>query len=86
MIELPREGVEFVETKVTVDGCKVTTGLEVSTTTGRERPSAWQAATILDGKAGILVDGLPVGEHLVWVRIVSAPETPVVQCDRIRIT
>lgn len=45
----------------------------------------WQTATILDGRAGIFVSGLPVGEQLVWMRALSAPETPVMQHDRMRL-
>lgn len=86
MIELPRESVEFIPIAVHVDGLPVTQGVDVATTTGSGRPAAWASATSLDGRLGLLVDGLPVGEHTVWVRITDAPEAPVLECERIRIT
>lgn len=86
MIELPRESVEFVPLTVTLDGKPVNQGIELATTQGSARPTVWAPATVLDGKAGLVIDGLPVGEHIVWVRVSSAPEAPVLRCARIRIT
>lgn len=52
-----------------------------------ERPSVddWQAALVLDGKTGIIVDDYPVGLYTVWVRVVSDPEDVVKKLENIRV-
>ncbi|MBP1241728.1 hypothetical protein ABID92_000444 [Frigoribacterium sp. PvP120] len=86
MIVLPRESIEIVLVPVHVDGTLVTAGVEVTTTTGDQRPTDWRPADLTDDRTGILVTGLPVGVHTVWVRVTSVPEVPVLQSGQIRIT
>lgn len=83
---IPRESVEFVEVKVTVDGAPATDQVEVTTTLGEARPTAWQPATILDAKTGLLIAGLPPGTYTVWARVLSVPEQPVTRSGQLRMT
>jgi hypothetical protein len=83
---IPRESVEFVEVQVTVDGTPATDQVEVATTLGDARPTAWQPATVLDGKTGILIAALPPGTYTVWARVLSVPEQPVTRSGQLRIT
>jgi hypothetical protein len=86
MIAIPRESVELVDVPVSVDGRRVTADVEVTITTGDQRPTVWAPAEVLDGKTSVLVRDLPVGVHTVWARVTSVPEQPVVQSGQIRIT
>lgn len=72
VFRVPAETSEFEEISVTVDGEPVTAGLSYTLTTGNDRPAAWAPVDIQDGKTGILVHNLDVGEYRVWVRVGTA--------------
>lgn len=86
MATFPRETVEFQPITVTVDGATVTTGVSFAVTAPDARPATFTPATILDGRTGVMIEGLTVGFHRVWAKVASNPETPVIDCGTIRIT
>jgi hypothetical protein len=74
----PRETIEFQPIDITVDGAPAVAA-QYQLTTGSARPSgAWTNVTALGGKVGFLITGLAVGRYLVWAKLTSAPETPVI--------
>jgi hypothetical protein len=74
----PRETIEFQPIDITVDGAPATAA-QYQLTTGSNRPTgAWTNVTTLGGKVGFLVSGLTAGRYLVWAKLSSAPETPVI--------
>ena len=83
-VSIPRESVEFVEAKVTVDGVQVTAGVNIAVVAKGIRPVTFNAPFTLAGKIGILT--VPVAtatESDVWARIMSNPEFPVVYLGRL---
>ena len=82
----PRESVEFQPVTVLVDGVAVTTGVTFCVTPPGVRPVTFTAPTTLGGKIGVMVTGFPVGVNKVWGRVVSAPETPLIECGEFIIT
>ena len=74
-----RETQEFLPVAVTRDGAPITTGIEHAITPYGTRATTWTAPTILSGKTGVMVQGLAPGEYIVWTRITTAGETPVLQ-------
>lgn len=82
--QIPRESIEFVETKVTLDGATITEGVTIAVTARNIRPAVWSAPTVLEGKIGYLTPVVTLqGEFDVWAKITSTPELPVVYCGRI---
>lgn len=78
-IRLPHETTDFLRVPVTING-EPATAYEISIVTGRDRPTedTWVAATTDDdGHTGIIITGLPAGQHDVYVRIDADPVTPV---------
>jgi len=82
----PRESVEFAPVTITVDGTPVTTGVTFAVVANDTRPSTWVAPTTLDGKIGVMLTGLTPGLYKVWGKVVSSPETPVIDCGYVSIT
>jgi uncharacterized lipoprotein YajG len=82
----PRETVEFAPITVKVDGVEVLTGVTVSIVAAGVRPTVWVAPTTLDGKIGVMVTGMTVGAYNVWAKVVSSPETPIIDCGSFRVT
>lgn len=86
VLEVPRESVELVALTVTADGAPVV-GYTVQAAAHGTRPTGpWVAPATAGADTGYLVAGLPVGLHGIWVRYVSAPETPVLLACFVRIT
>lgn len=75
---------------VSADGAPVT-NFDVTLTLGAARPTAWVAATVLDGSRGIMVGAdtpFPLvarGKYTVWVRFTDSPEAPVLSVGNVRI-
>ena len=78
----PRESVEFQPILVTLDGVKVTTGVETAVLVPSARPtsSSWSTAYSLNGDVGVLIQNLATGTWNVWARITDSPEIPVINC------
>jgi hypothetical protein len=81
----PRETIEFQPIDITVDGQPAVAAqyqLVASPSAALDylaRPSgAWTNVTTLGGKVGFLINGLAIGRYLVWAKLSSAPETPVI--------
>lgn len=70
-LTLPRETSEFVPVPVYTAG-ELITDFEVAITRWPARPTAWAAATVRNGEAGVVASGLPHGTHQVWVRVGGA--------------
>lgn len=87
-ISIPRESDEFIAITITPVGGEtpVTAGVTITTTTGNERPSEWRAPTVVGDEIGLLTGALERGRHSVWARVVSSPETIVLEVDTITIT
>ena len=84
--EYPRETIEFQPVVITVDGVTVTTGIQFAIVPAGTRPTTWTAPTTLGADSGVMVSGLTAGVYVVWAKITSSPETPVVECGRFIIT
>jgi len=85
---MERESVEFRAVDVTVDDV-AETDFEVAVLAYGERPEEedWASADQVGSEYGYLTDGsLAVGTYTVWVRVSSAPETPVLQAGLLRVT
>lgn len=85
MSTYPRETIEFIPVNVTRDGTTIN-AFDIALTRHGERPTTWAPAETLDGKTGILINGLTVGIHKIWARITDNPETPVIEVGTISIT
>jgi hypothetical protein len=82
----PRESVEFQPVTVTRDGIAVTTGLSFAIVADGARPTTFTAATILGGKAGVMVSGLARGTYRIFAQLDASPEVPVIDCGYFYIT
>lgn len=82
----PRESVEFQPVTVTRDGIAVTTGLSFAIVADGTRPTTFTAATILGGKAGVMVSGLARGTYRIFAQLDASPEIPVIDCGYFYIT
>lgn len=82
----PRESVEFQPVTVTRDGIAVTTGLSFAIVPDGTRPATFTAATILGGKAGVMVSGLARGTYRIFAQLDASPEIPVIDCGYFYIT
>lgn len=70
-----------------VGGAVITTGIEYAVTSERgARPTVWTAPTILENKTGIIIDQYVPGDYVLWARITSSPEKPVLTVGQFRIT
>lgn len=79
-----RETVEFLEVIVTLDGALTTAGIKTAVTTG-ERPTAWSPAVIVDGKAGLMVEGRSPGVYTVWAQVTAGAEIVALRVDQFRV-
>jgi hypothetical protein len=84
--DYPRETIEFQPVTVTVDGAAVTTGVQLCVVPHGARPTGWAAPVTLDGKIGVMVEGLTPGLYDIWAQITSSPEIPVIDCGIISVT
>ncbi|HJV99425.1 MAG TPA: hypothetical protein VJ617_10055 [Arthrobacter sp.] len=82
----PRESVEFQPVNVTQDGIAVTSGLSFAVVADGTRPTTFTAATVLDGKSGVLLTGLTPGTYRVFAKLTNSPEIPVIDCGYFYIT
>lgn len=83
----PRETVELVPTRVTVDGQPVTSGYTLALTRRGDRPTVWVAPTVVEDAVGWLLDGtLGPGTYALWAKVASSPESPVILLGHITIT
>jgi len=76
MITYLEESVEFQEVIVRVDGEK-SDNFQVALVPIGERPTVWEEPTVLSGKRGVMIEGLPIGQYWIFARVRSEPETPV---------
>lgn len=84
---IPRESIEFIPVTPTVDGVAVTENVTLSIVAAGARPSGWAAPTTMaDGTIGYLVNGLTQGVWVIWAKITSSPEVPVIECGRFTVT
>ena len=80
-----RESIEFQPVTVTVNGTPVTTGVTLAITPNGTRPLAYVAPTTVDGKIGVMVQGLTHGLYDVWAKVNSTPEAAVINCGYISV-
>jgi len=86
MSSYERESIEFQPVTVTVDGEAVTDGVTFAITPNGARPLAYVAPTTVDGKIGVMIQGLTPGMYRVWAKVVSTPETVVINCGTVIVT
>lgn len=82
----PRETIEFQPISFELDGLPITNNVFVAVAATGTRPQTWAPATALDGAIGVMISGLAPGSWTVFAKVTDAPETPVVECGRIKIT
>jgi len=80
-----RESIEFQPVTVTVNGAPVTSGVTFAITPNGTRPLAYVAPTTVDGKIGVMVQGLAHGLYDVWAKVNSTPEAVVINCGYISV-
>lgn len=78
------ESVEFQAITVARNG-ETHDVFEVALVPYGERPTDWKPAEELDGKHGIMIQGLAPGEYCIYVRVQDSPETPVMFAGQVRI-
>lgn len=81
-----RESTEFQPITITVDGAPATDGVTFAITPSGQRPVTYAAPVTIDGKAGVMVQGLEPGAYNVWARVDCTPESVVINCGSILIT
>ncbi len=79
-----KESVEFQEIAVTLDGVPET-AFEVCMVPYGQRPATWEPATVVSGKAGIMIQDQEKGEYSIFVRVQGNPETPVLNAGLVTI-
>lgn len=77
-----KETIEFQPIVVTRDGTPAT-DFEVSLVPCGQRPSEWVPTIELDGKRGIMIENLDIGEYSIYTKIRDDPETPVLLAGRV---
>lgn len=80
-----QETLEHLPIKVKVDGVQVFVGIEVCIVPFGARPVGWSAAILLSGKIGVMLTGLALGTWVIYARVASNPETPVILVGHIKI-
>jgi len=87
MTTFERESIEFQPVTVTLDGQPAdTAALAFAITPQGTRPTTFTPPTIIGGKPGVMVQGLPVGNHTIWAKATSSPEIPIMACGYITVT
>jgi len=87
MTTFERESIEFQPVTVTLDGQPVNTAiLALAIVPHGSRPTTFTAPTIINGKPGVMIQGLTPGVHKIWAKVTSNPETPILACGYITIT
>jgi hypothetical protein len=83
----PRETVEFLFVTVKLAGVEVQDNVTLCVAlSGSTRPAEWVEPSTLDGKIGILITGLIPGYYVVWAKVTSNPEIPVIDCGTFHVT
>lgn len=83
----PRESVEFQPVSVTLDGVALTSGLAFAIVPDGSRPETFSPATVMDGKAGVMVAGLAAGTYRIFAQVTADPdEVPVIDCGYFYVT
>lgn len=82
----PRETVEFVPVTVKVGGVEVLTGVTIAVVPSGARPTQFDTPTTLAGKIGVMITDLTPGDYIVFAKVASSPESPVVDCGALRVT
>ena len=85
MSSYERESIEFQPVTVTVDGDVVADGVTFAITPNGTRPLVYAAPTTVDGKIGVMIQGLTPGLYSVWAKVASTPETVVMKCGTITV-
>ena len=75
-----RESIEFCPVSITVNGTAVTTGVTFNIASSGDRPGTFGTAVTLGTAIGVMVTSLSPGGYAVWAKVVSSPETPVLNC------
>lgn len=90
VVLLPRESVEFLPVSVLVDGEPPDPAdVEIAVVSERDRPADddWSAAFVLEGRTGVIIDGLDPARYRVWVKVINSyPETPVLAAGLLTVT
>lgn len=77
----PRETVEFLAVPVTVNGTLVTSNVTFAVVRKGTRPAiTFEDAITLEGKIGIMIEGMVPGVWQVYAKVHSNPEIPVIDC------
>lgn len=82
----PRETKEFQPFQVTVSGVSVLTGVEIAVLPPGVRPTVWVPPETLDSQLGVMVNGFAPGIWIIWARVTSVPEIPVLYCGDFKVT
>lgn len=77
-----QESIEFQPIEVEIDGT-AQTAFEVCIVPDGARPTNWQAPMLLGGKPGVMIQGLPLGSHKVYVKVTATPEAPVIEAGTV---
>ena len=83
--EVPRESVEFFPVNVLLDGAP-TNDFSTSVAARGTRPTTWTPATVVGGRAGVMIAGLQPGTYRVWARVSADPESIVVMAGTVVVT
>lgn len=79
-----KESVEFQAIDVTRDGTTAA-DFEVCIVQAGARAEGWEPAAVVDGKPGVMIEGLDFGDYWIYVRIQDNPETPVLRAGTVTI-
>lgn len=91
MISYPRETTEYLaipvlDTAAGLPGTPVTTGVQVSITSDRVRPTVWMAAVVIGNNCCILLTGMSPGLYKAWAKVTASPEAVVLEAGTFEIT
>lgn len=89
----PRETKEFqpigVKQRINGVATKVTSDVEIALLPSNVRPTpdvAWEVPMLLDGDIGVLLEGRDKGTLLIWARVTSLPEVPIIYCGSVTLS
>lgn len=79
-----KETVEFQEVRVSVDGVPHS-NFKVCLVPLGDRPEVWNDPFELDGKYGVMIEDMEIGQYWVYVRVEDNPEAPVLLAGTVTI-
>jgi hypothetical protein len=84
-MRMPATSVEYIRALVTADVDVSALPVEMAVTAGSLTPSEddWESAAWDGLDARLLVGPLTIGTYMVWVRVTSTPEIPVMRAGQL---